>query len=153
MVKGKDGFTALSVEEGAEEIVDEENGVLISMIVRQYFLSLKAVGKWRRGGAIRRFFGGLKRSMTGQGQLDENVKNDDDNEEDDLSDDEEDEDDDFVGAQHSSPEECRVKELTKKVALKWARMAGVKEYAHGEEYVVDWTRSVAPRVEGRIVKL
>ena len=53
MGRGKDGFTSLLAKsEGgkAEEIVSEENGVLISMILRQYFLSLKIIGRWRRWG-------------------------------------------------------------------------------------------------------
>ena len=53
MARGKDGFTSLLVRsEGgtAEEIVSEENGILISMILRQYFMSLKVLGKWRRWG-------------------------------------------------------------------------------------------------------
>jgi 5'-nucleotidase len=50
MGRGKDGFTSLLVKpEGGEceEIVSEENGVLISTILRQYFLSLKVLGKWK----------------------------------------------------------------------------------------------------------
>src|SRR5204863_4343523 len=51
MARGKDGFSSLLAKsEGgdAEEIVSEENGVLISTILRQYFLSLKVLGKWPR---------------------------------------------------------------------------------------------------------
>ena len=53
MGRGKDGFDSLLVKsEGgtAEEIVSEEHGVLISMILRQYFMSLKVLGRWRRWG-------------------------------------------------------------------------------------------------------
>lgn len=53
MGRGKDGFTSLLVKsEGghAEEIVSEENGILISMILRQYFMSLKVLGRWKRWG-------------------------------------------------------------------------------------------------------
>lgn len=53
MARGKDGFDSLLAKsEGgdAEELVSEENGILISMILRQYFMSLKVVGKWRRWG-------------------------------------------------------------------------------------------------------
>ena len=53
MGRGKDGFDSLLVEsEGgtAEEIVHEENGILISMLLRQYFLSLKIMGQWRHWG-------------------------------------------------------------------------------------------------------
>jgi 5'-nucleotidase len=53
MGRGKDGYDSLLVKsEGGinEEIVDEENGLLISQIMRQYFMSLKVLGKWRRWG-------------------------------------------------------------------------------------------------------
>ena len=53
MGRGKDGYDSLLVKsEGgeAEEIVSEENGVLISMILRQFFMSLKVLGRWRRWG-------------------------------------------------------------------------------------------------------
>jgi 5'-nucleotidase len=53
MARGKDGFDSLLVKsEGgqAEEIVSEENGILISMMLRQYFLSLKILGKWKMWG-------------------------------------------------------------------------------------------------------
>ena len=53
MGRGKDGYDSLLVRsEGgvAEEVVSEENGMLISMIMRQYFMSLKVLGKWRRWG-------------------------------------------------------------------------------------------------------
>ena len=51
MGRGKDGYGSLLVRsEGgeAEEIVSEENGMLISMVLRQYFMSLKVLGKWAR---------------------------------------------------------------------------------------------------------
>lgn len=53
MGRGKDGFDSLLVRsEGgeAEEIVAEENGILISMLLRQYFMSLKIIGKWKYWG-------------------------------------------------------------------------------------------------------
>jgi hypothetical protein len=45
-----DGFTSLLVKsEGgdAEEIIDEENGILISAMLRQYFMGLLTVGRWK----------------------------------------------------------------------------------------------------------
>ena len=51
MGRGKDGYESLLVKsEGGhcEEIVSEENGILISMVLRQYFMSLKVLGKWAR---------------------------------------------------------------------------------------------------------
>lgn len=53
MGRGKDGFESLLVKsEGGEvdEIVSEENGILISMIMRQYFMSLQVLGRWRHWG-------------------------------------------------------------------------------------------------------
>lgn len=50
MVRGKDGFTSLMLEEDggpAKSIVSEESGLLISMILRQYFMSLKVLGRWK----------------------------------------------------------------------------------------------------------
>lgn len=51
MAHGKDGFDSLLLKsEGgqAEEIVSEENGMILSTMLRQYFLSLKILGRWRR---------------------------------------------------------------------------------------------------------
>lgn len=51
MCRGKDGYTSLLIKsEGgtAEEVVSEENGILLSMLLRQYFMSLKVLGKWAR---------------------------------------------------------------------------------------------------------
>ena len=51
MTRGKDGYSSLRVvSDGgvAEEVVTEENGILLSMILRQYFMSLKILGKWSR---------------------------------------------------------------------------------------------------------
>ncbi|KAJ4257505.1 hypothetical protein NW762_008629 [Fusarium torreyae] len=50
MGRGKDGFTSLLVKsEGgeAEELIEEENGILISAMLRQYFMGLLTVGKWK----------------------------------------------------------------------------------------------------------
>lgn len=53
MARGKDGYDDLLIEsEGgeAEEIVSEENGILISMMLRQYFMSLRVMGQWKYWG-------------------------------------------------------------------------------------------------------
>lgn len=67
MSRAKDGFASLLVEaEGgeAEEIVSEENGVLISTILRQYFLNLKVMGKWHRWSAsLNRHWGAVHEKM------------------------------------------------------------------------------------------
>lgn len=63
MGRGKDGYDSLLVRsEGgeAEEIVSEENGILISMLLRQYFMSLKVLGKWARWSpSLHRHWGGV----------------------------------------------------------------------------------------------
>ena len=54
MVRGKDGFTSLMLEEAggrAKSIVSDENGLLISMLLRQYFMSLKVLGRWKNWSA------------------------------------------------------------------------------------------------------
>ncbi|KAJ5679956.1 hypothetical protein N7462_008200 [Penicillium macrosclerotiorum] len=73
MGRGKDGFESLLVKcEGGEveELVCEENGVLISTILRQYFMSLKVLGKWRRWSAsLHRHWGSVHRNLHGEGWL------------------------------------------------------------------------------------
>ncbi|PGH36389.1 hypothetical protein GX50_00724 [[Emmonsia] crescens] len=73
MARGKDGYTALLAEsEGgeAEEIVCEENGVLISTILRQYFLSLKVLGKWNRlGPSMHRHWDSVNERWHGRGWM------------------------------------------------------------------------------------
>lgn len=53
MARGKDGFNSLLKEsEGGicKEIVSDENGILLSMLLRQYFMSLKTLGQWSKWG-------------------------------------------------------------------------------------------------------
>ncbi|KAJ6107062.1 5'-Nucleotidase/apyrase [Penicillium capsulatum] len=73
MARGKDGFASLLVQsEGGdvEELVCEENGVLISTILRQYFLSLKVLGKWNHWSAsLHRHWDKVHRNLHGQGWL------------------------------------------------------------------------------------
>lgn len=54
MVRGKDGFTSLMLEEDggtARSIVGNETGMLLSVLLRQYFMSLKVLGRWKCWGA------------------------------------------------------------------------------------------------------
>ncbi|ORY03852.1 5'-nucleotidase-like protein [Clohesyomyces aquaticus] len=68
MGRGKDGYTSLLIEaEGgsAIELVSEENGVLISTILRQYFMSLKVLGKWKMWGpSIERSWGRVQEGLS-----------------------------------------------------------------------------------------
>lgn len=73
MARGKDGFSSLLVQsEGGdvEELVDEENGVLISTILRQYFMSLKVLGKWSRWSvSLKQHWASIHRNLHGDGWL------------------------------------------------------------------------------------
>ncbi|KAK4202335.1 putative 5'-nucleotidase precursor [Triangularia verruculosa] len=53
MARGKDGYKPLLIQsEGGdcEEVVSEENGILISAMLRQYFMALTVMNKWTRWG-------------------------------------------------------------------------------------------------------
>jgi 5'-nucleotidase len=67
MVRGKDGFRSLMLQgQGGEarSIVSDESGMLISALLRQYFLSLKVVGKWKRfGHSMGKFWDGVKNDL------------------------------------------------------------------------------------------
>ena len=73
MGRGKDGFSSLLVRSAGgdvEELVPEESGVLISVILRQYFLSLKVMGSWARWSpGLRRHWDRVHSSLHGNGYL------------------------------------------------------------------------------------
>lgn len=73
MARGKDGYTSLLIESAGgevEEIVPEENGILISTIIRQYFLSLRVLGTWQRWSpSLRRHWGVVHQNLHGGGWL------------------------------------------------------------------------------------
>jgi hypothetical protein len=75
MARGKDGFTSLLAKsEGgtAEELISEENGVLLSTILRQYFLSLKVMGRWHRWGpSLHRHWNGVHDKLHKDGKVKE----------------------------------------------------------------------------------
>ncbi|KAK6581240.1 hypothetical protein PZA11_005931 [Diplocarpon coronariae] len=187
MGRGKDGFDSLLVRsEGgqAEEIVSEENGILISMMIRQYFMSLKIMGKWKMWGkGMTKHWEGIQRSMhethpvveprrraggsaydvfplrQRRGPESEEVKvaNEAAGVEDTL-----DESDDEPGTGASRPAgepgegPERELQLVRKVIRKWWRLAGLPgaprccEDLDVDEFKVDWTKAIAPRLEGRI---
>ena len=155
MVKGKDGFTALSHEAGAVDVVDEENGVLISMILRQYFLSLKVMGRWKRGGYFRQFFHGLKDQQEGQGVV---IKSPEPEEDDLDSGSDDDDGDDGVevelgdGQAEAEPDVgIELGGVVRRLAGRWKMRALDKKRLVGEVERVEWTSAIAPRLEGRIV--
>ena len=189
MGRGKDGFTSLLVKsEGgeAEEIVSEENGILISMILRQYFMSLKVMGRWRRWSkSLGRHWGGVQAKLHQQPVLDSqekesktahkhtlsgNVKRE--KEEDEkghrCGDDDSDEDDavDILNgaSDPATIEQAEKKEretyLARSVVRHWMRVAKIKSAGvvddggavNGrQDGMPDWTRGIAPKLDGRIV--
>ncbi|KAG4435346.1 hypothetical protein IFR05_009169 [Cadophora sp. M221] len=165
MGRGKDGFDSLLVKsEGgdAEEIVSEENGILISMIIRQYFMSLKILGKWKNWGkGMDRHWKGIQDSMHDVHPVVDPSKssNTEHHPHATLDDSDDDSDDANAGlAKHHAADETdkheRQIQLARKVTRKWRRLAGLKGSSECcdaiQEFSIDWTRAIAPRLEGRI---
>lgn len=193
MGRGKDGFDSLLIEsEGgvAEEIVSEENGILISMMLRQYFMSLKVMGQWKYWGKnMGRYWtkvadqvgstrdptaatspppetktktpapGGwdewtpqrIRERKANAVLLDESDSEDEGDGEDDQKDDRRREAD----VRRAIDLIDREMQIMRRVFGKWARLAGVEcrvvdDLKEGE-FEVDWTKAIAPRLEGRIV--
>ncbi|KAF2465527.1 5'-nucleotidase [Lindgomyces ingoldianus] len=159
MGRGKDGYTSLLIEEEggtAKEIVSEENGVLISTILRQYFLSLKVLGKWKMWGpSLTRSWTNIQENLQKTHPVlePEQPRNSEGTETPlDESDSE------LTDSDDPAPVSRKEKEVViiRKVMRKWWRLAGLpghpslcEEMGEGE-FHVPWTKAVAPRVEGRI---
>lgn len=179
MARGKDGYDSLLIKsEGgdAEEIVSEENGILISMIMRQYFMSLKVIGKWRRwgpnmgkhwknvnerlheGGKVREPGAnthGAKHDKSGtslslgnsKAGVNEHHIDSDTDDELDL-----DQDHSQTTAVKAGAQKQREKDIVRKVARTWMRLAGVKQENVGivaeqisSKFMPHWTKGIAPR--------
>ncbi|KPI40539.1 Mannosylglucosyl-3-phosphoglycerate phosphatase [Cyphellophora attinorum] len=198
MGRGKDGFGSLLVQsEGgeAEEIVHEENGILISMLMRQYFMSLKILGQWKHWSkSLNRHWNGVHKDLheshpvlePKEGGRTERIKafplaqrrkkvpsrshkrthSEANNAErtanvEHTLDDSESEDSE-VDHPEALSEDIKLNEyelkLVRKVVRKWWRLAGLDPTRHPacvdskgeEELKVDWTKAIAPRLEGRI---
>lgn len=179
MGRGKDGYSSLLVKsEGGdvEELVSEENGILLSMILRQYFMSLKVIGKWSRwgpnmskhwksvnerlheGGKVREpgdDVHAVEAERSGIHLSHENSKFDVDGHAIDS-----DTDDDMdLDRKYSQTMEMKVgaqkqreKDIVRKVARTWMRLAGVKRENVGivaeqisSKFMPHWTKGIAPR--------
>ncbi|KAI4092297.1 MAG: hypothetical protein LQ344_003541 [Seirophora lacunosa] len=183
MGRGKDGFASLLVRsEGgdAEEVVSEENGILISMMLRQYFMSLQVVRRWKGWGpSMGRHWAGVQDKLRGGGAVaveprnnmrehmrtsSGHLKHPDIGHPKDTDDD--DDDGEALAASEKSvaegEEEGRRTALARSAVRRWMRVAGIKAEQVGtveEErqgtagLLPDWTRGIAPRLEGRIVIL
>ena len=81
MVQGGDGFSSLRIKEHggtAESIVDEENGALVSMLLRQYFMSLKILGRWKNWSSdLGHHWGGVQEDLHQSHPIREPVNPDD----------------------------------------------------------------------------
>lgn len=192
-----DGYDCLLVEsEGgkAEELVDEENGILISTMLRQYFMALRTVGKWRKlsehwetvasklKSNTQEQTEDLEQSLTLsrkstyesdiarsnswhdflQARLGHNkIPHDDDHEDDqalhELAAEEPEEEHNHsppeVGADPDNEMDIEIL-LLRKFWARWTKKAGIKSNVCGpasdDALLVDWTRLIAPTVEGRI---
>lgn len=180
MGRGKDGFDSLLVKsEGgeAEEIVSEENGILISMILRQYFMSLKVLGRWRRwGSSMHRHWAAVHEEMNegiNYPGLPANTKSALENPHGEPQhlqrphrtqvegrnvDSDSDDESDHAQTPSSDPEkEEREGYVMRSVTRKWMRLAGIKHKhvdavgADDGEYLPHWTRAIRPKLEGRII--
>lgn len=161
MGRGKDGFDSLLVKsEGgeAEEIVSEENGILISMLLRQYFLSLKILGKWKMWGrGMSRHWKGVQDSLHESHPVVEPQALAEGTESNfpDLSEGQgvsHHESDDESSAEESNHhikldnQKEREIHLIKKVTRKWRRLAGLSGQADccdnmtEPEFRIDWTK-------------
>lgn len=177
MGRGKDGYSSLLIEEEggkAKEIVSEENGVLISTILRQYFLSLKVLGRWKHWGkSMDRKFDRVQNQLERTHSFIEPKppspiaprhpsiakiqKSDVPSPSDSETEGDSDEDD---GAEYDDSQPIRFTErelpILRKVMRKWWRLAGLKgspklcENISEGELQVNWTKAIAPRLEGRI---
>jgi hypothetical protein len=164
MARGKDGFDSLLVKsEGgqAEEIVSEENGILISMMLRQYFMSLKILGQWRMwGNSMARHWKAIHDTLheaqpvvephkRGLGSAEGDKVGEDDHLE---SDDDHSNIDESKHTRETEDDQERKIHLIKKITRKWRRLAGLPGHADccdsmGEgEFTVDWTRVSALRI-------
>ena len=156
MGRGKDGFDSLLIKsEGgeAEEIITEENGMMISMMLRQYFMSLKIIGRWKHWGkGLTRVWDAIHEdlhethpvvepNLDGLSLSRKNTRTGTTS----PLDDSEDESDHRVHA-HAEQLSERESLIARKVTRKWRRLAGVRDHAgivdpmNEGEFQVHWTR-------------
>jgi hypothetical protein len=183
MARGKDGYTdLLPVSKGGRTrmIVGEESGgLLLSTLLRQYFSSLKAVGQWTVfDGDMGNFWGGVQERLHQVETVLEPaavVLGGDGSSTTTMAVAKKMEVDESVGGQQGNDErenDERMRFLMRKYMRRWARIVdlnlaaaaatvGDREYhdllqnkaGFGGEWRTDWTKSIAPRVEGRIVMI
>ena len=181
MARGKDGFDSLLYQENggtAETVVSEENGMLISTLLRQYFTSMRVVDTFQK--ALSSHKASRPIAVATTDPMDQHWANVQDTLHDahpvktptvsslpakrrtantegiESSSDISDGEGPYDAAEHRANE--RRLRLARKATKHWRRLVGIHrhpELAHEEEdeIGVGWTKGVAPRVEGRIVVL
>ncbi|KAK6070522.1 5'-nucleotidase [Seiridium cupressi] len=184
MGRGKDGFDSLLIQsEGgtAEEIVSEENGILISMMLRQYFLSLRVMGQWKNwGNAINRHWKTVTTKVSekhphfkptpnatpvtpsaskGHDWESWSPKNIRSRRASVMRREEESdsEDDEDVEAEKDVEAVDKELQIMRRVFGKWSRLAGVDckagDELHETDFEIGWTKAIAPKIEGRITQV
>lgn len=179
MVRGKDGFHSLMLTEHGgttRSIVSDENGLLISMMLRQYFMNLKTLGRWKNLGAqMMRHWSGIEHGVHQTHPVQQPVEAPKPlpsaPEKASLSRSE-------AAAEHSDSEDESTPDLTtsspsttipthqhtpedrelmlkRRVVRKWWRLAGLTGHPsmceeQGHEFGVHWAKGICPRLEGRI---
>ena len=155
MVRGKDGFTSLMTEEmggPAKSVVGEENGVLISTVIRQYFTSLRVLRQWKA----------LEQPATSRSADSDPCPSSDEDEDAAASPDtrgaaaaDAEHDDNNVAT--SCSRRVRNLAIKRRVVRKWWRLAGLQgqpKACDGESEAQNtaptWTKGVSPELEGRI---
>lgn len=143
----------------ARSIIDEESGILISTLLRQYFASIKTLNSWV-GNSLQKHWNDVHKDLhevhptlppatstqpkspskvvTGH----EQHPNEDDSDSEDEN-------------HESCAQRDRELNIMRKVMRKWWRLTGLQGHPSlsdpgGPEFCVPWTRAICPQVEGRI---
>ena len=159
MARGKDGFTSLRTKEAggvAESVVSEEEGILISMMLRQYFLGLKTIGRWKQWSkSIGRHWDRVQRELHDVHPVQESKgTNDGKGSNVGMDSNDSDSDDEPTPTDGGFDVTEKQKQIIRYYAKKWWKAAGLKGHADlvecERDMAVGWTKGIEPRVEGRI---
>ena len=156
MARGKDGFTSLLYRElggSTETVVSEESGMLISTLLRQYFLSIRVIDAISTSDHIGKHWRGMHDSLHSSHPV-KQPKHPSSTRHDHIV--AEQSDDDEIHHETNIDREERRTWLARRALKRWRRMAGIRrhpECVHENQHDVDlsWTRGITPRVDGRIV--
>jgi len=159
----------------AETIVSEENGILISMMLRQYFMALRTIGQWQHlsdhwRAVAHKCNAAADTSTAPRSDQESSFKPEADSSHTwtkfmqtrlglhtkPLNDNADSDDEQNHASQAEIDTHERVEDelwLMRKYFGRWAAKIGAKSHACDEmssEHFVDWTQAIAPKLEGRI---